>query len=423
VTGRVPVLEAPLRSLGGGLGGRFWRLWWSAASANLADGITGIVFPLLAVRLTSSPAEIAGLAVAHALPQLAFGLLAGGLADRLDRRVTMLTVQVVRVGVIGAMLALAVLDALSLPILYAAALATGAGEAFFDTNAQSMLPAVVARRQLQAANGRLFAAEILMNTFLGPPLGGFLIALSVPVALGSGVAGFALAAAGLFLLGGRSYRAERSGERRPLHVEIGEGIGYLARHRLLLTLSGMVALGRAGSGAVFAVFVLYAVAPGPMGLSEPEFGILFTTFGIGSLIGSFAVARAVAAVGRANLLALVTLVFALGLLVPVFTADAWVIGAGFFVSGIAGMMWNVTNVSLRQSLLPSRLMGRVHATHRFVAIAAGLLGAAAGGAVGEAIGLRAVFAIGAAIVGVGIVGRLIVTEARIEAAERAAGPA
>lgn len=419
MTGIPSALGAPLRSLGGGLSANFWRLWWSSASANLADGITAIAFPLLAVRITDSPALLAGLAVAHALPQLAFGLVAGGLADRLDRRVTMLTVQVLRVAVIGAMLALALMDALSLPALYVAALATGTGEAFFDTNAQSLLPAVVDRRQLPAANGRLFAAEVLMNTFVGPPLGGLLLAISVPVALASGAAGFAVAAVALLLLSG-SFRADRSDERRRLHVEIGEGIGYLFRHPLLLTCSAMVALGRMGSGAFFAVFVLFAVAPGPMGLSEPEFGVLFTTFGVGSLIGSFVAPRAVAAIGRANVLALTTAFFALALAVPVFTANALIVGAAFLVSGVAAMTWNVTNVSLRQSLLPSRLMGRVHATHRVIAMAAGLLGAVAAGAVGEAIGLQAVFAIGAAIVALGLVGRIVVTEGRIAAAEAAA---
>lgn len=423
MTGRTAgfgTLRAPLRSIGGGLGANFWRLWGSSASANLADGIVAILFPLLAVRVTTSPALIAGLAVAATVPQLVFGLLAGGLADRLDRRRTMLIVQVLRTGVIGGMLALALADALSLPALYAAAVLIGTGEAFFDTNAQSMLPAVVRREQLPSANGRLFAVEIVMNTFIGPPLGGILIALSVPIALGSGMAGFVVAAFGLLLLTG-SFRPETTEARRPLIVEIGEGVTYLLRHRLLLALTAMVACGRLGSNAFFAVFVLYAVAPGPMGLSEPEFGLLFTMFGVGSLIGSLLVARVVRLVGRANLLALVTLLFAASLLGPILTEDPLVVAAMFLVGGVGAMMWNVTNVSLRQSILPSRLIGRVVATHRFVAMAAGLLGAVAAGAVGEAIGVRAVFAIGAGIVAIGVLGRIVVTEGRIAAAEAAVG--
>ena len=407
-----------LRVFGGGLTANFWKLWSSSLAANLADGITVVAIPLIAIRLTSSPAEIAGVAVAAQIPMLLFGLVAGGLADRLDRRWTMFAVQLLRVAVIAALTALAVADALTMPIIYATVFVVGAGEAFFDTNAQSIIPALVGRDRLVGANGRLFAAETVMNSFVGPPLGGLLIALSVPLALAAGAVGYALAALGLLLIVG-SFRAEREGPTHRLHVEIGEGIGYLLQHRLLLTLSAMVALGRLGGAGFFALLALYAVAPGPMGLSEPGYGLLLVTFGVGSLVGSFITGRVVKRLGRPQVLILATIVFATGMLVPALTAEPIVVGAGFFVAGIAIMAWNVTNVSLRQSILPSRLMGRVHATHRFIANAAGLLGAVAAGVIGEALGVRVVFAIGAAIVVLGVLGRLVVTEDHIRAAEAA----
>jgi MFS family permease len=409
-----------LATFGGGLPSNYWKLWSSAVAANLADGIVAVAIPLIAVRLTDSPVEIAGLAVAVQVPMLLLGLVAGGLADRLDRRLTMLAVQLLRVGVLGTLVVLALMDALSMPVLYVAAFAIGTGEAFFDTNAQSIVPAVAGRERLVAANGRLFAAETVMNQFVGPPLGGLLIALSVPLALTVGVAGFALAAVGLVLIVG-TFRAEREGPPRRLHREIGEGIGYLLHHRLLLTLSSMVALGRLGSAGLFSLLALYAVAPGPMGLSEPEYGLLLVTMGAGSIVGSFVTGRFVRALGRPNVLVLTTVVFGVGIALPAFTADPLIIGAGFFVSGMAIMGWNVTNVSLRQSILPTQLMGRVHATHRVLANAAGLIGAILAGVIGEALGLPAVFAIGAAITLVGVLGRVIVTEERIAAAEAAAG--
>lgn len=412
-------VERPVRAFGAGLPANFWKLWSSSVTANLADGITSVAIPLIAIRITTSPAEIAGISIAAQIPMILFGLLAGGLADRLDRRRTMVAVQLLRVAVIATLTVLAMADAISMPVLYAGALIVGTGEAFFETNAQSIIPALVGRDRLVTANSRLFAAETVMNSFIGPPLGGLLIALSVPVALAAGTAGYALGAVGLLLIVG-TFRAEREGPGRRLHVEIGEGIGYLLRHPLLLTLSSMVALGRLGSAGFFALLALYAVAPGPMGLSEPEYGLLLVTFGLGSLLGSFVTGPAVALLGRPRVLMLATFIFAMGLLVPALTADPLVIGAAFFVSGIAIMAWNVTNVSLRQSILPSRLMGRVHASHRFIANVAGLLGAATAGIVGETLGLRAVFAIGAAIVLVGLLGRLIVTEERIAAAEAAA---
>ena len=413
---------ALLTAFGGGLPANFWKLWASSASANLADGVVLIVFPLIAIRLTSSPAEVAGVAVAFQIPMLLFGLIAGGLADRLDRRWTMLAVQLLRVVVIGSLGALALADAVSLSVLYVAAFVIGSGETFFDTNAQSILPAIVGRDRLVTANGRLFAAETIMNSFVGPPLGGLLVAIAVPLALAGAAVGYALAAIGLLLLAG-TFRAERDEPDRRLVVEIGEGIGYLLRHRLLLTLSGMVALGRMGSAAFFALLALYAVAPGPMGLNEPEYGLLLVTFGVGSAVGSVITGRAVTLFGRPGVLTLATIVFGLGILVPAVTSEPLLVGAGFFASGVAIMAWNVTNVSLRQSILPVRLMGRVHATHRFMANLAGLLGAVTAGAIGEAFGLQAAFAIGAGIVLVGVVGRLVVTDERIRAAEAAADTA
>jgi len=411
--------RALLSAFGGGLPANFWRLWTSSVSANLADGIVGIAVPLIAIGLTRSPAEIAAVTVAARIPNIAVGLVAGGLADRLDRRRTMLAVQVLRFTVIAALAALALAGLLSMPILYGAAFILGTGEAFFDTNAQAIIPALVGRDRLVTANGRLFAAETMMNAFVGPPLGGLLVAVSVPLALSAGALGFLLAALGLLLIAG-GYRSEQSGPARRLHVEIAEGIGYLARHPLLRTLSTMVALGRLGSAGFFALLALYAVAPGPMGLSEPGYGLLFVTFGIGSLIGSVVATQAVTLLGRPNVLAGAQLLFGLVLLTPALTANALVIGAGFFAGGIAIMAWNITNVSLRQSLLPSNLMGRVHATHRTLANFAEVVGALAAGIIAEAFGLRAAFAVGAAVVIVSVAGRLVVTDHRIRAAEATA---
>jgi len=409
------------RSFGAGLPPNFWKLFVSTASANLADGIFLVALPLIAtVALEASPAELAAISVAFQAPMVLLGLLAGGLADRLDRRWTMLAVQLLRIGVIGTLTALAVAGGLSLPALYAASLLIGAGEAFFETNAQSIIPSIVGRDRLVTANGRLFAAETVMNSFVGPPVGGVLVAIGAPLALAGATVGFAVAAVGLLLIVG-SFRVARDGPSRHLAAEIGEGIGYLFRHRLLLTLSSMVALGRLGSSGFFALFALYAVET--MGLSEPEYGLLLVTTGLGSVVGSLVVGRAVALLGRPGVLVAATVVFALGLLVPALTADVIIVGASFFASGIAIMAWNITNVSLRQSILPARLMGRVHATHRFMANVAGLAGAAIAGVIGEAFGLPVAFAVGAGIVMIGVLGRFVVTDARIRAAEAEAASA
>jgi MFS family permease len=401
---------------GGGLPGNFWRLWSSSAGSNLADGIMTVVLPVIAIGITRDPLLIAGVSVAINVPSLLFGLVAGGLADRMDRRITMLAVQLVRASVLGGLTVLAVADALTIPLLYGAAFVWGAAETFFDTNAQSIVPDLVGRDRLVAANGRLYAAETMMNSFVGPPVGGLLIAVSAPLALAGSTAAYVVAAVGLASLRG-TFRPERRGPQRHLLTEIGEGMAYLARHRLLATLSGLVAAGRLGSGMTFAILALYAVAPGPMGLSEPGFGLLFVMFGVGSLFGSLLAAPLVASIGRSRVLGAAQLVFGLTLAVPALTTNAIAVGASFLVAGVSVMAWNITNVSLRQTLVPAHLLGRVHATHRFVANVAGLVGALAGGALAASVGLTAVFWAGAAVVLASLAALTVVTDTRIADAQ------
>ena len=126
-----------------------------------------VALPLLALRITRSPAEIAGVVLAARLPWLVFALHAGALADRLDRRRTMVNVDLARALLIGVLAVIAVSESERLWILYLVAFALGIGETLFDTAAQSVLPTVVTGRDLSRANGRLMAAEVTMNRFVG----------------------------------------------------------------------------------------------------------------------------------------------------------------------------------------------------------------------------------------------------------------
>ncbi len=407
-----------------GLPANYWRLWGASAVSNLADGIFFIVLPLLAVRLTDSPLLVAGVAIAGRLPWLFFVLIAGALADRLDRRRVMRNVQLARVGIMAALAGLALVDGLSLPVLYVAAIALGMAETLFDTSAQSIMPAVVEKDRLALANGRLYGVELVMNQFVGPPLGGLLIAMSVPLALGSSLVGYALAAVGLTLIVG-SFRARREGPPTRLTTDIAEGLRYLLSHRVLRTLALMVGVMNLASSALFAVFVLYAVAPGPMGLSEPEFGVLTTTFALGSVIGSVTAARLERRFGRIPLLFLCVLMSAASFFVPAFTASALLIGPAWVIAGVFIVVWNVITVSLRQRIIPDHLLGRVNSAYRLFAWGTQPVGALLGGLIGELFGLPAVFVAGGALTLVLLLARVVLTEDALVAAERepAAAPA
>jgi MFS family permease len=407
--------------LGGGLPAGYWRLWLASAASNLSDGIFWIALPLLAVTLTDSPVLIAGVVVASRLPWLLFALVAGALADRLDRRRTMVIVDLFRAGVLVGLAFAAFAGVASLPILYVVAFALGVAETLFDTSAQSIMPNIVEGEKLSLANSRLYAVELMMNQFVGPPLGGILAAAAMAVAFGAGAAAYLIAAMSIFTIVG-SFRPVREGPPTRIHEEILEGLRYLIGHPLLRVLAIMVGVGNLANSAVFSVLVLYVVAPGPLGLDELGFGLLMTAGAVGSLGGTFIVEPLERRLGRANLLAVSIAGFSVPLVVPGLTTSVPLVAAAMVLGGLIGIAWNVVTVSLRQRIVPDRLLGRVNASYRLLAWGTIPVGAALGGLIGEAFGLRAVFLIFGAVEFLLIFGRLFVTEEAIRAAEAGAPP-
>lgn len=399
------------------LGIAYWRLWSASGLSNLADGIFKVGLPLVAIRFTRSPTLIAGLTFVLTLPWLLFALHAGALADRLDRRRAMLGANVVRAALLAALVIIVVIDLGSIWALYVVAMCVGIAETVFDTSAQSILPQVVARDQLSRANGRLYTAELTANQFVGPPLGGFLVATGAAIAFATPAALWGASVVALLLVRGR-FRIER-GQRTTLRADIAEGLRFLWRHRLLRTLAVMVGVFNFASNATWAILVLYAVGPGSaMGLSEPAYGVLLTTIAAGSLLGSLVAGRVEQRLGRARSLVLAFLGGALPIGVPGVTADPILVGAAFFVGGIAIVVANVITVSLRQQITPDRLLGRVNSGYRLVGWGTRPLGAAAGGLLAHVLGLQAVFVIMGLLTLALLAGMTIVTDAAMDAAER-----
>ncbi|HJW64516.1 MAG TPA: MFS transporter, partial [Actinomycetes bacterium] len=250
------------------LGANFHKALVASGFANLADGVLWVALPLLAVQLTRSPVLIAGVTVAARIPWL-LAPVAGALADRLDRRQSMVRVNLVRAVLLGGLALAVAADLATLPLLYAVAVLLGLAETLFDTSAQSLLPALVSRDDLTRANSRLFAVELVANTFVGPPLGGLLAALGLAVALGVPAAAYLVGAGCLVLLVGsfRAVGAGPAGSTR-LRDDIAEGARFVWYHLVLRPLAIMLGAQNMAFAAHYAVFVLFAVAPGPMGLSE-----------------------------------------------------------------------------------------------------------------------------------------------------------
>ena len=373
-----------------GLGPDFAKLWTANAVSNLGDGITLVAGPLLAASLTRDPRLVAGLAVAQRLPWLLFSLVSGALVDRLDRRLLMVRVDAARCLAVG-LLGVAVLaDVATLPLLYAVFFALGTAETLFDNAAVSILPAVVPRDRLARANSRLLGARMVANELVAPPLGGLLFAAAaaLPFLLDAGT--FAAAAALVAAMGGR-FRVERPSGAAPttLRGEIAEGVRWLARNRLLRILAVAIALMNLTLSSALSLSVLYAQER--LGLGSVGYGLLLSSMAVGGISASLVADRVIGRLGPATTMRVGLVIESSTHLVLALARSPLLAGAIFALFGFHAMTWSVISVSLRQELIPARLLGGDNSAYALFGFGSLSLGAVAGGLLAARYGLTAPF--------------------------------
>ncbi|MEV6692222.1 MFS transporter [Micromonospora sp. NPDC051196] len=379
------------------LGRPFWTFWSAAALANLGDGIRVAAFPLLAATLTDNPLAVAAVAAAQFLPWLVSGLLAGALADRRGARNLLTAADTGRVLVLGTLAATIALGWATIALVVAAAFLLGVGETIRDTAAQTAVPRLVPDAQLEKANGRLVAGEIVGNEFVGPPVGAllFVVGAAIPFA----VNGAALALAVMLVLSLPLTLAHRPSVDGDMPVGEGDGVlaglRWLVRQPMLRTLVLVTAAVAAADTAWFAIFVLYA--RDALDLGAFGFGLLLATGAAGGLLGSFTADRLIARFRHRTVL---TGSMAVTAGVPVLlavVADRAVAVVVVVATSAAFAVLNVAALSVRQRLVPGGLLGRVIAASRLVTYSCTALGALAGGALAARAGLGAPFVFSGAV--------------------------
>lgn len=352
----------PARERRSPLGRDFGRLWTAAAFSNLADGLGRTAVPLIATTLTRDPVLIAVLGAAAFLPWLVFGIPAGVIVDRFDRRRVMALANALRGTAAVALAVLTVIGALDIAWLLVGTLVFGLGETLFDNATNAVIPGVVRRDQLDRANGRIQAAQITIDSFLSQPVAGVLFAVSLALPLWAGAAGYlvpiALALA-LPVVAARASRASTATGSSPgsmARVPAREAAQYLWRHRFLRALVVFTSV----MGCAFA----FAQAPTLLYFLDvqrvPPVAIGFVTAGVGlgALAGSLTASRAVARWGRglvmwtANIVAAICMV-GVGLAPSLPVAILAYAGMAFAVA-----TWNVPWGALRQQIIPAELFGR-----------------------------------------------------------------
>ncbi|HEY1279836.1 MAG TPA: MFS transporter [Acidimicrobiales bacterium] len=399
------------------LGGAFWRLWTASTISNLGDGIDLAALPLLAAALTRDPVLVAGLATAARLPWLLFALTAGALVDRTDRRRLMVAVNVVRGGLVAVIAVSAATGTTSIWLLYVVSFLLGVNETLFDNAAQSLLPAIVAPALLETANGRQQAAEMVANTFAGPPLGSILFSLTVSAPFWADSASFIIAAALIATIAG-SFKPIRAGDqpRRKLRTDVAEGIRWLHGQRLLRTLAILLGVANLAQSLWLATFVLFA--QDDLGLSDRGYGFLLAAMAVGGVVGGVLSGRITRVLGPAPALLGCLVVDGVVTIAMGLCSSAWAVAALSVLSGVFIVTWNVITVSLRQRIIPDHLFGRVNSVYRFIGWGAIPIGAILGGILADAFGLRSTFFVGGAVVLVALIPAWSrITPAEIAAAE------
>lgn len=376
------------------LGAPYRRLWSATLLANLGDGVRAAAFPLLAATLTRNPVLIAGVAIAGELPGLLFGLPAGVIADRLNRRRLVIAVDVVRVALLATMIALVAAHVATIIAVYAVVFGCGLAEILRDTTAGTMVPSVVHPEQLNRANGRMVTAEIAGNEFIGPPLGGYLfgVAMVLPFAVNSGTLTIAVV---LIASMPALFRPRTATTQQPdddTGTGISAGIRWVVHHRNVWPVPvTTIALAMTDS-AWFTLLVLYIHQV--LALPAVWYGILLAIGAVGGLAGGIIAAHVSELFGPKNATLGCLGLAASGQLLLGTTSSVIATAIVLATSSMAFAIWNVIARTSIQRAAPAGLLGRVTSVNRTMITAASILGAFLGGLAADQLGLHTPFLLG-----------------------------
>ncbi|MEM5435087.1 MFS transporter [Paraburkholderia diazotrophica] len=379
---------------GASLSASFHQLAWSNLIAQSAEQISLAAAPLVAVFTLGATARDTGLLqTAQTLPFLLLSIPLGVVADRRSRRTLMAVSESVRALAMASVLLLVLSHGLTLPLLAALGFLGATGTVAYSVAAPALVPALVTRDALPAANGRIELARSVAYS-AGPALGGLLVGwIGAGWAYGCAAALSALAAV---LLAGLREPPRVVGAARHFMAELREGARFVIGDELLRPMLATAVFFNIGFFTLQAVYVPYAVHR--LGLSASAIGVTLGAYGVGMVCGALAapsVARRVA-FGRTlivgpfcGLAASLTMVATLA--VPSF----WLAAASFFLLGAGPILWTVGSTTLRQAITPANMMGRVSALNSTATYGARPLGALLGAVVSARYGMDACLVVAA----------------------------
>ena len=370
------------------MGRSFRWLLGSTYVSNVGDGIALAAGPLLVASQTDNEILVAMAALLQRLPWLLFGLYAGALADRVDRRRMVMIADGLRGVVLVGLSVVIVTGAFNIAAVLTAMLLLGIAEVFVDTPSQTLLPMLADHRDLGLGNARLQAGFLIGNQVVGPPIGAFLFATGMAVPFVTQAVLVAL----LILLVARI--ATPNGPVRELddtHIlnDIVEGVRWLVHHAAVRTLAIVIVAFNVTWGAAWAVLVLYALDH--LDMTEVGFGLLTTAAAVGGLLSTVLYGRIERRFDLGNVMRVCLLLEVVSHLGFALTSSAIVAMALMFVFGAYAFVWGAVSQTVRQRATPMVLQGRVGSVYMVCVIGGIVIGQALGGWIAETWGLTAPF--------------------------------
>ena len=372
--------------------GRSYR-WLLASSliSNVGDGIALAAGPLLVASQTRDPLLVSMALLAQQLPNLLFGLPAGAIADRVDRRRVVAGVNLVRAAVLVVLAATIVGGAVSIAIILAALFVLGTAEIFADVSSSSLVPRVVPRAHLGIANARLTASFLLTNLLLAPPTGAFLFSIGMALPFAANAACFALGAVLVtrVVTDVADAAAERGRGRGGLRREMADGVRWLMGNAPMRTLALTITAFNVTYGAAWGVLVLYASER--LGMDAVGFGLLTTALAIGGIIGTTLYGGLERRFALADIMRVGLLIETFTHLALALTTSAPVAMATMVVFGGHATVWGTTSTVVRQRAVPDELLGRVTGVYHIAVIGGMVVGTPIGGLLAREFGITAPF--------------------------------
>jgi penicillin G amidase len=374
------------------------QLLFSASTVSgLGDGTRVSALAILAAALTTNTVLVASVTVASQLPVVLVGPFTGVLADHIDRRRALWICDVARLAPLAVLILLIERELVSIPVLIVVTFVLSSIETLAFTIVQAIVPELADPERLDAVNARLQAGPFVTRQLLGAPLGAVLFVLSRALPFVVDAFSFALSAVLVSAIRRSPSRTERTDglDLRILRDQTTEGFQWLWRSRPLRAICALMAMSNVAMLGVLAIAVLYVLEE--LHKSEVVYGLLLGVVAVGGLIGLALSAPLAKRLGPWRTLQVTFAACPVPFLIGGLTSSAWVAAAAFALVAATVSITTVVSATLRQTLIPTDVFGRVNGAFWLVVGGAEPLGGMIGGLTADWLGLRAPFFVAAGL--------------------------